>query len=74
MTGELFRRRAGIDLVHVPYKGGPEATAALIGGQIDTLFAIASTALPQIEAGKVRALAVTSKTAQRAVAECADHE
>ena len=61
MTGELFRRRAGINLVHVPYKGGPEATTALIGGQIDTLFAIASTALPQIESGKVRALAVTSK-------------
>jgi len=61
MTGELFRRRAGIDLVHVPYKGGPEATTALIGGQIDTLFAIASTAQPQIEAGKVRPLAVTSK-------------
>ena len=36
MTGELFRRRAGIDLVHVPYKGGPEATTALLGGQIDT--------------------------------------
>ncbi len=61
MTGELFRRRAGINLVHVPYKGGPEATIALIGGQIDTLFAIASTALPQIESGKVRALAVTSR-------------
>jgi tripartite-type tricarboxylate transporter receptor subunit TctC len=61
MTGELFRRRAGIDLVHVPYKGGPEATTALIGGQIDTLFAITSTALPQVESGKVRALAVTSK-------------
>lgn len=61
MTGELFRRRAGINLVHVPYKGGPEATTALIGGQIDTLFAIASTALPQIESNKVRALAVTSK-------------
>ena len=61
MTGELFRRRAGIDLVHVPYKGGPEATTALIGGQIDTLFAIASTAQPQIESGKVRPLAVTSR-------------
>lgn len=61
MTGELFRRRAGIDLVHVPYKGGPEATTALLGGQIDTLFAITSTALPHVESGKVRALAVTSK-------------
>jgi len=61
MAGELFRRRAGVDIVHVPYKGGPEAATALIDGQIDTLFAIVSTALPQIESGKVRALAVTSK-------------
>ena len=62
MTGELFRRRAGIDLLPVPFKGGPEATAALLGGQIDSLFAITSTALPHIKAGRVRALAVTSRT------------
>jgi tripartite-type tricarboxylate transporter receptor subunit TctC len=61
MTGELFRRRAEIDIVHVPYKGGPEATTALLGGQIDCLFAITSTALPHIEAGRLRALAVTSR-------------
>jgi len=61
MTGELFRRRADINIVHVPYKGGPEATTALLGGQIDTLFAITSTALPHIEAGRLRALAVTSR-------------
>jgi len=61
MTGELFRRRAKIDIVHVPYKGGPEATAALLGGQIDTLFAITSTALPHVESAKLRALAVTSR-------------
>ena len=61
MTGELFRRRAGIDIVPVPFKGGPEATTALLGGQIDCLFAITSTALPHIEAGRLRALAVTSR-------------
>ena len=61
MTGELFRRRAGIDLLPVPYKGGPEATAALLGEQIDSLFAITSTALPHIAAGRVHALAVTSR-------------
>ena len=61
MTGELFRRRSGISIVHVPYKGGPEATTALLGGQIDSLFAITSTALPHIESGKLRALAVTSR-------------
>jgi tripartite-type tricarboxylate transporter receptor subunit TctC len=61
MTGELFRRRARIDIVPVPFKGGPEATTALLGGQIDCLFAITSTALPHIEAGRLRALAVTSR-------------
>jgi tripartite-type tricarboxylate transporter receptor subunit TctC len=61
MTGELFRSRAEINIVPVPYKGGPEATAALLGGQIDCLFAITSTALPYIESGKLRALAVTSR-------------
>ncbi len=60
MTSELFRQRAGIDVVHVPFRGGPEATAALLGGEIDYLFAITSTALPQVESGRLRALAVTS--------------
>ena len=61
MAGELFKRRAEIDIVHVPYKGGPEATAALLGGQIDYLFAFTSTVLPSIEAGRLRPLAVTSR-------------
>ena len=43
-----------------PGKGGPEATAALLGGQIDYLIAITSTALPHIKAGRVRALGITS--------------
>ena len=60
MAGELFRRGASIDVVHVPYKGGPQATTDLLGGQIDYLFAITSTVLPHIEAGRLRALAVTS--------------
>ncbi len=61
MTAALFRHRAGIDVVDVPFKGGPEATAALQGGQIDYLVAIASTALPHIKAGRVRALGITSR-------------
>jgi tripartite-type tricarboxylate transporter receptor subunit TctC len=61
MAGELFRHRAGIDVVPVPFKGGPEATSALLGGQIDSLFAISSTVLPYVAAGSVRALAVTSR-------------
>lgn len=61
MAGELFRTKADISVVHVPFRGGPEATAALLGGQIDYLFAITSTALPQIDARRLRALAVTSR-------------
>ena len=61
MTAALFRHRAGINVVDVPFKGGPEATAALLGGQIDYLVAIASTALPHIKAGRVRALGITSR-------------
>ena len=61
MTATLFRERAGIKVVDVPFKGGPEATAALLGGQIDYLVAIASTALPHIKAGRVRALGITSR-------------
>lgn len=61
MTAVLFRHRAGINVVDVPFKGGPEATSALLGGQIDYLFAIASTALPHVKAGRVRALGITSR-------------
>jgi tripartite-type tricarboxylate transporter receptor subunit TctC len=61
MAGELFRRRAEINVVPVPFKGGPEATAALLGGQIDSMFVITSTALANINAGRIRALAVTSR-------------
>jgi tripartite-type tricarboxylate transporter receptor subunit TctC len=60
MTAELFRQRAGIKVVDVPFKGGPEATIALLGGQIDYLFAITSTALPHVKDGRLRALGVTS--------------
>jgi tripartite-type tricarboxylate transporter receptor subunit TctC len=61
MTAVLFRHRAGIDVVDVPFKGGPEATSALLGGQIDYLFAITSTALPHVKAKRLRALGVTSR-------------
>ncbi len=61
MTAVLFRHRAGINVVDVPFKGGPEANSALLGGQIDYLFAITSTALPHVKAGRLRALGVTSR-------------
>ena len=61
MAGELFQRQANIKVVPVPYKGGPEAITGLLGGQIDSLFVITSTALTHVNSGKVRALAVTSR-------------
>jgi tripartite-type tricarboxylate transporter receptor subunit TctC len=51
---------AGIDLLHVPYKGAPQAMTDVIAGEVDLLFANATVAIPQIKANKVRALAVTS--------------
>jgi tripartite-type tricarboxylate transporter receptor subunit TctC len=61
MSSVLFSRQAEIDVVQVPFKGGPEATTALLGGQIDYLFAITSTALPYVKAGRIRALGVTGR-------------
>ena len=57
---ELFRMTAGIDTIHVPYKGGGPALAEVMAGQVQALFSIALTATPQIKAGRVRALAITS--------------
>lgn len=57
---ELFRQSSGIDVVHVPYKGGGPALTDVIGGQVQALFSIALAATPQVKAGKVRALAITS--------------
>lgn len=60
LSGELFKTMAGIDILHVPYKGAPQAMTDLISGQVDLLFANSSVALSQIKAGKVRPIAVTS--------------
>jgi tripartite-type tricarboxylate transporter receptor subunit TctC len=66
LSGELFRREAGVDIVHVPYKGTTQAMNDLMGGQLTMMFGALPTLMPQIKAGKLRALAVTS--AQRAAA------
>ena len=58
---ELFQQMAGTKLIHVPYKSNPPAMADLIGGHIDMMIVDAPTALPQVQAGKVNALAVTSR-------------
>jgi len=60
LAGELFKNMAGVDMVHVPYKGGAPAMIDLIGGRIDMVFSSAATALPQIKADKIKALAVTT--------------
>jgi tripartite-type tricarboxylate transporter receptor subunit TctC len=59
LAGELFRIEAKANLVHVPYKGGGPAMADLLGGQVPSVFASAPSAVPQIKAGKIRALATT---------------
>jgi len=59
MAGEMFRRAAGIDIVHVPYQGVAPAMAALLGGQVQIYFGGTTTGLPHIQSGRLRALAVT---------------
>lgn len=58
---EIFMQQAGVELLHVPYKGGAPALVDLMGGQIDMLFDTSPTALPYARSGKLRALAITSR-------------
>ncbi len=60
LEGELFKVAAGIDIVHVPYKGGGPAISALLGGQVQLHFASMLPAMPHLKTGKLKALAVTS--------------
>ncbi len=60
MAGVLFVRGAGIDLLHVPYKGGGPAVTDLLAGQVNLLFGSVSTSLPLVKAGRLRVLAATS--------------
>jgi tripartite-type tricarboxylate transporter receptor subunit TctC len=65
LAGELFNGMAGVKMVHIPYKGGAPAMVDLLAGQIQLIFSSAPTAVPQVKAGKIRGLAVT--TAKRSV-------
>jgi len=60
LAGELFARLAGIQMLHVPYKGGSQSMVDLIAGQINLIFQSLPTASPHIKAGRIRALAVTT--------------
>jgi tripartite-type tricarboxylate transporter receptor subunit TctC len=62
LAAELFRITAGLDMQHIPYKGGAQAQTDVIAGQAQLMFNVLPSALPQIRGGKLRALAVTGKT------------
>jgi len=66
ITGELFKQRAGIEMLHVPYKGSAPAMQDLLGGRVQLIFDNLPSALPLIRSGQLRAIAVT--TAERAPA------
>jgi tripartite-type tricarboxylate transporter receptor subunit TctC len=65
LSMELFKNLTGLDIVHVPYKGSAPAIIDLVGGQVDMMFDNAPNVLQQVKAGKLRALAVSSKQRSR---------
>jgi tripartite-type tricarboxylate transporter receptor subunit TctC len=69
LSGALFARQAGIDIVHIPYRGAGPAMNDLIGGVIDMMFDNLPTALVQIRAGNVKPIALTTKTRSPALPE-----
>ncbi len=62
MAGELFKAMAGVEIVHVPYKGSSGARTDVLGGQVQMMFDAITTMAPNARAGKVRALATSGKT------------
>lgn len=69
MVGELFQQATGVKLTHVPYRGSSAAMNDLLGGQIDMMFELLTTAGPIVQAGRIRPLAVTSKNRSSVVPE-----
>jgi tripartite-type tricarboxylate transporter receptor subunit TctC len=59
LAAELFKKRAGVDMVHIAYKGGGPAAAALVAGQVQVLFGSVASTLPHVKSGRLRALATT---------------
>jgi tripartite-type tricarboxylate transporter receptor subunit TctC len=62
LAGELFKMMTGADMVHVPYRGGAPALADLLGGQVQVFFGVLASSMGHIQAGRLRALAVTTAT------------
>jgi tripartite-type tricarboxylate transporter receptor subunit TctC len=58
IAGELFKSLAGIDLLHIPYKGGGPALADVMGGQVDAMFDTAASCMPHVKSGRLKALAI----------------
>lgn len=59
LAAELFKKRAGVDMVHLPYKGGGPAAAAVLAGEAQVIFGSVASSMPHVKAGKLRALATT---------------
>jgi tripartite-type tricarboxylate transporter receptor subunit TctC len=59
LSGELFKSMAGIDMLHVPYKGGAPALSAMLSGEVHVMFSSSGGVLPHVKAGRVRAIGVT---------------
>jgi tripartite-type tricarboxylate transporter receptor subunit TctC len=69
VAGELFKMMAGINMIHVPYRGDSAAVVDLLAGQVQVMFPAMSASIEQIKAGKLRALAVTTATRSEALPE-----
>jgi tripartite-type tricarboxylate transporter receptor subunit TctC len=67
LSAELFRMMTGIDMVHVPYRSGPDAHTDLLGGQVHVIFNAIPAAIDYISTGKLRALAVTTTSRSAAL-------
>jgi tripartite-type tricarboxylate transporter receptor subunit TctC len=62
LTGELIKQRLGLDILHIPYKTGDQAFTDVAGGRVDMMFANIPSSMPHIQSGRLKAVAVTSRT------------
>ena len=72
LSGELFKAQAKVDMQHVPYKGTGQALTDLLGGQIELMFAPTQTVIPQLQSGRLKAIAVTGTQPLEALPQPAD--